>query len=389
MREYTGTGTLQFPNIPIAKGTFKLVFEDSGKTSLFFTPTNAGSQLMTLPRNSGKFIGTSSNPQCNIEISTVYLSNVTIDTRGYRIEAKIFHPVKIIYQQLTNEKVKLCRGLSNLIVYGTENIQYGKSWIRGKTKCILDTREVQFIQLPDFKKIIDHLKDTKGVRTTCELRLKGKYGEVNVLRNICENVQNLSSLASGNYVTAMYEEIYMGENLCEATLLPLKTYPFSNSIPLIDTSLHGGDEFKTFLETTYSDYIRLNNVLGLSYVIEFFTSSKIYSPIEVKFLLATTAFECLENYFRRWRCLNDLTSLKRKMSRMFNHFGFNFTNTELDSYRNNRNSIIHEGKFPSSTSGLAATMELLNLIERFILHILGYTNNPYYNVVNQQKELLT
>jgi hypothetical protein len=389
MREYKGTGTLQFSGIPITKGTFRLVFEDSGETNLFFTSTTTPIQLMALPRTSGKFIGNSLNPQCNIEINTIYLSKLTIDKRGYRIKAKIFHLVKIIYKQLKNERIEVRRGLSNLIVYGTISIQYGKSWIRGKTECLLGKRKVQLIQLPDFTKIIEHLKKFKDVRTTCELRLEGNYDEINSMRNICENVQYLCSLASGNFVTAMYEDIYLNEKIYETTLLPLKTYPFSNSIPLIDTSLHGRDEFKTFLETTYSDYLKFKSALGLDYAIEFFTSSKIYSPLEAKYLLATTAFECLENYFRRWKSLNEIRSLKTKMSRMFTFFGFNSTNTELESYRKNRNSIIHEGKFPSSTNSFTATMELRNLIERFLLFLLGYKNKPYYNVINQKKEILT
>ena len=388
MREYKGTGILRFSGIPITKGTFRLVFEDSGETILSFTPTTTSTQLMALPRKSGKFIGNSLNPQCSIEINTIYLSKVTIDAKGYRIEAKIFHPVKIIYKQLKNEKIEVHRGLSNLIVYGTKSIQYGKNWIKGKTECILGKRDVQLIQLPDFEKIVEHLKKFKDVRTTCELRLEGNYNEIYSIRDICGNVQHLCSLASGNFITAMYEDIYLDEELYETTLLPLKTYPFSNSIPLIDTSLHGRDEFKTFLETTYSNYLKFKSVLGLDYVIEFFTSSKIHLPLEAKYLLATTAFECLENYFRHWKNLNEIRSLKTKMSRMFTSFGFNFTNTELASYRNNRNSIIHEGRFPSSTNSLTAAMELRNLIERFLLFLLGYKNKPYYNVINQKKEIL-
>jgi len=389
MREYKGTGTLSFPGIPITKGTFKLVFEDSGEAKLSMIPNTYVAQLMMLSHISGKFSGNSSNPQCNIKINTIYLSKVTMGTKGYRIKAEIFHPVKIIFKQLKNEEIEVHRGLSNFIVYGTDTIQHGKRRIRGKTKCILDGKDVQLIQLPDFKKTIAHLKKFKDVRTTCELRLEGKYDEIDSVRNMCENIQYLCSLASGNFVTVMYEDIYSDDKLCETTLFPLKTYPFSNNIPLIDTSLLGSNEFKTFLETTYLDYLKFKSVLGLTYIIEFFTTSKIFSPLEAKYLLATTAFECLESYFRRWRRLNEFRSLKRKMSRMFTFFGFNFTNPELESYRKNRNSIIHEGRFPSSTNGFVAAMELRNLIERFLLFLIGYRNKPYYNVINQKKELLT
>jgi hypothetical protein len=129
--------------------------------------------------------------------------------------------------------------------------------------------------------------------------------------------------------------------------------------------------------------------MGLPYFVEFFITSKIYQPGEVKYLLSTTAFECLENYFTDWTGLPKiLSNLKQKMERMFQHFGFAASSAEIVSYRLSRNSITHSGKFPAVTDGFLATMELRNLMDRFILSILGFKGKPYYNVVKRQKEPL-
>jgi hypothetical protein len=186
----------------------------------------------------------------------------------------------------------------------------------------------------------------------------------------------------------LYEDVYSTDVLCETTLLPLKTHTFSNHPSLIDNSPYGNKEFKDFIDTTYSSYVNLRDNIGLPYFIEFFTISKMYSPLEVEYVLATTAFECLESYFRNWKSLPELGDLKGKIGRMCSDFAFTVTPAELESYRICRNSITHEGKFPDGTDKVLATMELRNLMDRFILTILGYRNKRYYNVLKSDKDLV-
>jgi hypothetical protein len=389
MREYKGKGQLVFPNVPTINGNFRLVFEDSGETRLeFSTDSKDAYQLAALPSVPGKFSGDSANPNFKIEIDTLYLGAITL-TDLVTCEFKIWHPVRIVYKTLKEESpVKISRSLSNFIFYGTEKIEYQKSWTMGMTRSNINGKEIHLVQLPDFKNTKKHLEMFKDVRITSELRLEGNYGAVTPLREMSENIENLCSLASGNYVAVMYEDLCSGNDLCETTLFPLKTYSFSTDASLIDNSLHGSHEFKIFLETTYAEYLKLRDVLGLPYVIELFTSSKIYSPLQVQYLLATTAFECLERYFRDWRSLKEIPELKGKIARMLGFFSFAITPTELESYRSCRNSVVHEGRFPSTIDGFLATMELRNLVDRFLLFILGYQNKPYFDAVKRTKTLL-
>jgi hypothetical protein len=241
--------------------------------------------------------------------------------------------------------------------------------------------------LPNYDGVTKHLIEFKDVGVTCELKINGTNKEIPTFSQICENLQNLFSLTSANYITCLYEDIYLNGQLSATALFPLKTYTFSNRPSLIDNTIHGNNEFKDFIDTTYQNYVTLRDDLGLPYFIEFFTTSKMYSPLEVEYLLSTTAFECLEGYFRNSRSLHATPGgLRGKIKRMCNAFAFAITTSELNSYRDCRNSIVHEGKFPATVDKFLATMELRNLMDRFILTILGYRNKPYYNVIKGNKD---
>lgn len=226
------------------------------------------------------------------------------------------------------------------------------------------------------------------MRTTCELKVVGKYKEINPLRELSRNTQYLCSLASGNYVTEMYEDIFKERTLLETQLFPLKTYPFSNVKPLIDTSLHGINEFKEYLEGTYDGYTKLKEPLGLPYVIEFFVTSKLYPPMEIEFLLTTTTLECLESYFADWKDFGpERISMRKKTRRLLNEFKVPHSSSELE-FDHIRNFIVHEGKFPPYCNGYEALIGLRNLVDRLLLGILEYSGKPYYNIVKREKDSL-
>lgn len=126
-------------------------------------------------------------------------------------------------------------------------------------------------------------------------------------------MQSLFSLASANYITPIYEDVYFNGQLSASTLFPLKTYLFSDRPSLIDSTILGNHEFKDFVDTTYQNYLTLRDNMGLPYFIEFFTTSKMYSPFEVEYILSTIAFECLESYFRNWQRLQSIEGLKGKL----------------------------------------------------------------------------
>jgi hypothetical protein len=306
-----------------------------------------------------------------------------------RLTFEIFHPVRIIYQDIKeDDDIEVVQGLSNFLFDGLEGTQRGQEWTRDTLRCMLDGKEVRLVQLPDFKQIEEYLKEFRNVRTTCELKIVGKYKEIILLREISRNTQFLCSLGSGNYVTEMYEDIFKGNVLVETQLYPLKTYPFSISEPLIDTSLRGINEFKEYLEGTYNEYVKLKAPLGLSYVIEFFITSKLYSPMEVEFLLTTTTLECLESYFADWKRYGpERISMKKKTRRILDEFGVTHSSIELE-FDYIRNFIVHEGRFPPYCDRYKALLCLRNLVDRLFLGILGYRGKPYYNIVKRNKDSL-
>jgi hypothetical protein len=396
MMEYTGTGTISFPGFPNISGNFSLIFENDSKATLWLVTNNAAAmRIANVGVIAGNFIGTSLTPNCTVEINTIYFGNVNFNMTPTSFVAKfdfaLYNPVKITYRQLTNlDSVRVRRSLANFIFYGTQRIQKkGVVSLYAKSGVNIGGRKVCLFQSPDFKKNIKNLKRNQGVLETCRLWIRGEFGNLRAIEEICEDIEKLCSLASGNYVVPIYEDIYKEGRLCIRYLFPLKTYPFSKSKSPIDLTLQSSQDLKLFLETAYPQYVSLKNSLGFPYVIEMFVSSRTSLPLEVQYVLASTAFECLESYYRHWQALPRINGIKSKMSRMLTGvMPVVFTNAELQSYRDNRNSLIHEGKFLSTANPVNETYALRNLLDRVFLSFLGYRGNPYFNVATNSKQAL-
>ena len=353
---------------------------------------NAAMKYQKLPFIFGKFFGVSAKPSYEVEIETIYLSRFKLNSGAGKppiaLSFQIFSPIKVSVSPMqSTDNVEFRRGISNLQFWGIQMVQRGSHMTLSSISWQLDGKNTTLEQLPSYTDILEHLKEFKDVAVTSELRMKENYSQLAVFREIADNLQNLFSLASANYNTAIYEDIYLGGQLSASMLFPLKTYIYSDRPQLIDCSI--GQELKDFIDTTYRPYVTYKKNLGLSYFIEFLTTSKMYSPLEVEYVLQTTAFECLENYFKNWRRLPEIKNdLKKKIVRMFDYFGFAITPKELEDYRLCRNSVSHEGKFPIGYSGAMSTMQLRNIIDQFILTILNYINKPYYNSATRSKDIV-
>ena len=390
MRSYAGTATLSFTGIADINGSFKLTFQENSDVALVFFPENSvPREIMNFRLDTSKFSGESAKSDYRVNIDKIYLKRIHLGGRDdIRIEFSVFHPVKIDYQPLEDDdRIELIRGFSNLLFRGMEITQSGKTCRRDTIRVVLEGREIRLTQLQDFEQIAEHLKEHRDVRVTSEFKVLGHYRELDYLRELSENAQFLCSLACGNYVTALYEEIYDKDILCEATLYPSKTYPFSQRTPLIDTSLHGVKDFKNYLECTYPRFKEFKIPLGLSHSIELFITSKIYSPMQLQYLLTTTSLECLERYFRTWKTLPQRRSLKSKTKRLLEFFKVHHNKSEIEFIKI-RNSIVHEGRFPPNVDGFKALLELRNLLDRLFLVVLGYIGKPYYDVTSRSKNVL-
>ena len=370
------------------RGNFTLHYEESGKYSMNLVPDDQilALQYANLPLVMGRFTGNSTNPVFEIEIEALYLNHISMGSRregslNLEFSFQIFSPIRVSY--IPNDPVDVVefkRGIANLLFWGTEVVQRDNHRVLAKITWHLAGNDVVLEQLPSYETISHHLAEYKDVAVTCELKMVGNYNQLAAFDQTAENLQTLLSLASANFITAIYEDIYFNGQISVSTLFPLKTYLFSDRQSLIDNRI--GNELKDFVNTTYQSYVNLKDNLGLPYFIEFFTTSKMYSPLEVEYILSATAFECLEDYFRRWQHLREIKlDLKGKIARMCSYFGFTVTDSVLEPYRVSRNSLSHTGKFPAGSNNVALTMTLRNLIDRFILIILGYRNKRYYNAL--------
>jgi len=388
MRRYEGKGILSFPGISDIDGKFEIRFQDNGKTTLTFITSEGDFKTVidiTNVDSPGKFKGESDNSKYFVYIDKIYFGILHMPEKQFEFD--ITYPVKVIYNTIQgDDEIRLIRGLSNFIFWGTEATQRGQTWRRDTIRASLVGTEIQLIHIEDFENVEKHLVNNRDIRITCEIKLVGYYKDITSIREMVEDVQFLSSLATGNYVTSIYEDIYNNNVLSETMLFPLKTYPYSNFPKLIDTSLHGSSELKEYLETTYPRYVQVKVPLGLPYVIELFTTSKIYSPMELEYLLTTTTLECLERYFRIWKKLPRMT-LKEKTRRLLEFFRVPYSENEI-GFGENRNSIVHEGRFPPNIDKLKTLLELRNLMDRLFLGILEYHGKPYYNIIQNRKEIL-
>lgn len=392
MRSYEGKGTLNFPSVNDIKGSFQLTLQDDGKVNLIFYPDEIlPNKVLNFKVDLGSFSGKSVNSEYSVQIDKIHLKKIHLGGVGdMYLEFPIFHPVKITYQiPKKDDRIELIHGFSNLLFWGMESTRRGITFSMDTVRVKLDDKEARLIQLEGFTQIKEHLEEYRDVRVTSEFKIEGNYKEIDNLRDLSRNTQVLCSLACGNYVTAIYEDIFNKNDgfLFKTTLFPLKTYPFSTRVRLIDTSPHGAKEFKDYLESTHSIYKNFKAPLRLPYVIELFTTSKIYSPMELQYLLTTTTLECLEYHFRNWQSLPKLEELNKKTERLLKHF--NVPHKKIEAKINLiRNSIVHEGQFPSKVDGFKALMNLRNLLNRLLLVILGYRGKPYHNVVLRKKDVI-
>lgn len=387
MRTYEGLGTITYPSGIILKGSFNILYQNSGKTKLTLISEESSYEdiLNATKTGPGKFSGKSFDSKYDIYIDKVYFGKLSFFDKKFEFD--ILFTVTINYENSEkNNQISVNTGLSNFIFDGLEVSQRDNFFTRDKISFRFGNHNAQLVQLEKYPEIKKHLKEHRDTRVTSEFKVTGRYEDLNFILTLTKDFQYLSSLATGNYVASMYQDVYSNDKLIETKLFPLKTYPFSNKAPLIDTSLHGIEEFKEYIEITYPNYVKYRLSLGLPYVLELFITSKIYSPMEVAFLLTTTTIECLEEYYRDWKKLKKLR-LRKKTIRLLQAFNVPYQDNELNFVKI-RNKIVHEGRFPPNVDKLKSLYELSNLVERLFLSIFEYHGKPYFDSYTRKKNIL-
>ena len=405
MRQIQGLGKIHFADISTLEGNYVLHFRNDGGTNIIFDITHNMSEatpFITRRKDRvpliGEFSGMTDKPGSTITAPKIFFKGASF---GYRknssfedqLDFVIFHPIIINYEPLDpQDEVEIKYGLTNFLFFGQEVTRRGNRYNWDTIRIEVESREIRFTQLEKYTEIKRQLIEREDVQITSEMIMKARYNELSDIDDIANNLRWLCSLASANYVTDLYQDIYIEGRLAKTILKPSKTVPYNVSIPPIDTSIHGDDELGSFLKITYPKFTEHKDELGLEIVIEYYVSSRRRLIAEIRFLLGAITFECIESYLSSYfgsRCIvKDLSSFKSKTIALLDEFGVSYNEDEL-RIKDTRDKIVHTGRFPSGKNPIEEYTKIINLLDRTLLTILGYKNNMYYNLNSGAREILT
>jgi len=400
MRQITGFGKVNIDGFGELESAYVLKFENDGKTTLFFDFESFTIETMKLIDKMqgdelviGQFSGTTEKSDTAIEASHVVLTKFDMDSqKGIRLEFQVNYPLIIYYESLNpQDEVEIRYGLTNFFFFGHETTRRGNRFSRDTISINIEKREIRFTHLENYQEIEHQLRERKDVQITSEMIINGNYSELADIEEIANNIKWTCSLASANYVTDLYQDIYKNGRLAKTILKPSKTYPYISRSSAIDASIRGGDELRSFLTITYPRFTELKEELGLEIVIEYYISSRLGIILEIGFLLGMITLECIESYlssyFKSRGIAKDLSNFKSKTRALLDEFGVSYKEDELE-IKDTRDKIVHTGRFPSERNPYEEYTKIINLLDRVLLIILGYKGNMYYNLNSRAKEIL-
>jgi len=385
---YEGNGKATFHNGSTIDGNFSINIEPNGKAYLHLIFEGGfTAYVLKIPHDPVSFHGELIGTKGLVDIQKMYL------TQGHffgtnSLTFSIFNSFEINHHELKeHDNITLFRYLSNFIFGGDEVSIYERERRLDKFNIILDAKTITIKQVSNFKEIEEYFRREKNPRVTCRMEIHGENNGIELIRDLANDLQNIMSLGSGNYVTVLKEEIFLKGTLCKTLFYPLKTYPFNSGIALISSDIHSIGEYKNFITSVFPHYRANKSALALPYVIEFFNSAKIYNIMQTSFLMNCVALECLYHHYHQFKALSPTKSLAKKIEQVCSNEGILYDQDDLDLSKS-RNCIAHEGDFPSGINSYQEKNRLENLLDRMILTILGYKGNNYYNVFKSKAEVL-
>jgi len=270
MRKFVGHGILHIEEIGDIKGKFTLLFEDNGRTILVLDPMTFTRALVTVINKMsqgakplvGNFSGTGNNPSCKIKANQVILTNFRFGgQKGFltelQLELRAYQPIFIDFDSIDPEdEVEVRSGLTNFLFFGRQITKKNGEFRRDTIRFRVDDFDIALVQVSNYRELERQLPEEKGVKVTSEMMLKASYKKISSVNEVANNIRWLFCLATGNYVTDLYQDIYKEGKLARTILKPLKTYPFTSRRPAIDTTISGKGELESFLKLSYPEFVK-------------------------------------------------------------------------------------------------------------------------------------
>ena len=402
IREYSGEGKFSFNigEIVNVDSKFNLYFFTNGKIEVRCYLNMFSKEAVKIVNENSKRVieveleGIVELPKGIINIGKLYINSINIRFNEGALNSTIklvaFSEANLKFYEQTPLKVNVRYGIVNFVFGGCEMTRVGEHGFKyDKFSVKIDETDVTFNQMNDYKKITEQLKIHKSILVTSEAILECEYSKITLKGDIINNSLNLMSFATGTYLSWIYEDIFENEKLVETKLLPHKTMNYNHRDLVIDSDHLGNCDLKLFLENVYNNYLKFKNSLGLYPVIDYYISSKsIKDLLEIKYLVAVTLLDCLtsylSDYFNEQNKQEDLSTFKNRILAILKEFSIRYEEQELDFIKT-RDKIVHTGRFPTNKPPLEEYHKLINLIDRILLKILGYTGS-YLNIANHYKK---
>jgi hypothetical protein len=306
-----------------------------------------------------------------------------------------------------NGAAELRHGLTNFVFRGCQASRNASGVSFDKFTATIDGLFVTYQLLPSFRQTAHTLP--QDTLLTAEAIVQVKPNELDRANDVVYDSLMLLSLANGNYIASIYEDLFQQGSLVKTVLKPAKTMAYYAPDRCIDTDNLVACDLQTFLETTFKDYRRLKQDLGLAIVLEYYLQAKRAALLQLKYLVAVVGVECLLSYvpsyfskIGKWKLGSGLLdwivgkirrrpgrrSLRRKMAALLEHFSIPYEQSDL-RFIKIRNVLVHTGRFPRSVDGVEAYNGLMHFLDRVVLRILGYQGKHYLNRLNDfQRESL-
>jgi len=400
--EYKGQGKIILDNGIDFETEFSIITKHNGDASLysksFLTEKNVIILKEEIESNSpihAKFFGQENRTKAEISINDLYLNSLELVAEKGKfiileLDFIIVSDIIVKYHHLSEDDVvTIDFGLTNFLFNGCEWSEIGNRRVRDKFQVKINGFDVLFRQDTNYEEIAKKIKRNKCIAVCSHAIIITTVDRIEKLDETLQDAITLLSFASGSYIATVYRNIYKNNELFQTQFRPCRTLPYNPSDPVIDIKNLEECKVKTFLKITFPKYRALKKELGLEKVIDYYLYSKLLSILQIKYLLAVIAFECLTsylpNYFKAHQKKADLSSFKKKVKSCFDEFRITYDECEL-RFVNIRDKIVHTGDFPLNTNELHEYACLINLLDRTILTILGYKGHKYLNKAKRYSE---
>lgn len=318
-------------------------------------------------------------------------------------------PISVKYEDFPEtEEITLKWGLCNL-EFGQRNLDTFRM-MKETFSVYLSLGRIEFGKTDTYDYLISKLVKEGGSAVTCHATHRGYYTNPNHLFRQVNSLCFLLSLATSNWVTPAYCDLFRDNKLVQTIVFNTKRRSFINSRYLIN--IRNIQDLKDYLEIACPKYDELIKELPLNKCIDYIISSLASHTLQDSFIIAYIGLENLCNRIEEFsekrgnkiepQSIRDMKNLLRKLftkfhksfsdeeldfiakkvaykeisikqaqKYIFNTFNVNYKNKTIDSLYEIRNSLFHGSDYEQLPLRIKMN-ELYDLISESLLKMLGW-----------------